>query len=132
MFLLLLKDTKDKDKAASPNLCSSQGSPEDVFYPGVHGAVDPPRSISNSGVKRSSGNDSWGAAPCENSSMPGKTFTHQQSIAQRSCLALLKKKTTHLGGFFVPMFTLDPGSGVSLLATGMGPCPSTVKLRATW
>ena len=34
----------------------------------------PPRSISNSGVKRSSGDDSWGAAPCENSSMPGKTF----------------------------------------------------------
>jgi hypothetical protein len=25
-------------------------------------------------VKRSSGNDSWGAAPCENSAMPGKTF----------------------------------------------------------
>jgi len=25
-------------------------------------------------VKRSSGDDSWGVAPCENSSMPGKTF----------------------------------------------------------
>ena len=44
------------------------------FYPGVHGVVVPPRSISNSGVKRSSGDDSWGEAPCENSSMPGKTF----------------------------------------------------------
>ncbi len=42
-------------------------------YPGVHGAVEPHRSISNSVVKRSSGDDSWGVAPCENSSMPGKT-----------------------------------------------------------
>ena len=46
-------------------------------YPGVHGAVEPPRSISNSGVKRSCGDDSWGVAPCENSAMPGKTFCLQ-------------------------------------------------------
>ena len=44
------------------------------FYPGVHGAVEPHRSISNSEVKRCSGDDSWGVAPRENSSMPGKKF----------------------------------------------------------
>ena len=36
--------------------------------------MEPHRSISNSVVKRSSGDDSWGVAPCKNSSMPGKTF----------------------------------------------------------
>ena len=33
------------------------------IYPGVHGDVDPLRSISNSVVKRSSGDDIWGVAP---------------------------------------------------------------------
>ena len=55
-------------------LCSSQGSPWEEAYPGVHSAVVPLRSISNSVVKRSSGDDSEGVAPCESSSMPGKTF----------------------------------------------------------
>ena len=46
------------------------------FYPGVHGAVVPHRSIPNSVVKRCSGDDSWGVAPRENSSMPGKNFLY--------------------------------------------------------
>ena len=50
-----------------------------LFYPGVHGAVEPHRSISNSVVKRSSGEDSWGVAPCQNSSMPGTTLLIQGS-----------------------------------------------------
>ena len=67
------------------NLCSSQGSPEDEeaellalglvhglghergqgksFYPGVHGTVEPLRSISNSAVKRCCADDIWGVAP---------------------------------------------------------------------
>ena len=67
------------------NLCSSQGSPEDEeaellafrlvhglghdnsqgksFYPGVHGTVEPLRSISNSVVKRCCADDIWGVAP---------------------------------------------------------------------
>ena len=32
-------------------------------YPGVHGDVEPLRSISNSVVKRISGDDIWGVAP---------------------------------------------------------------------
>jgi hypothetical protein len=32
-------------------------------YPGVHGAVEPLRSISNSAVKRCSADDIWGVAP---------------------------------------------------------------------
>ena len=50
-----------------------------TVYPGVHGAVEPLRSISNSVVKRSSGDNSWGVAPCENSSMPGKNLFQLQS-----------------------------------------------------
>jgi hypothetical protein len=51
------------------------------FYPGVHGAVVPHRSIPNSEVKRCSGDDSWGVAPRENSSMPGKKFlSFQEAI----------------------------------------------------
>lgn len=46
------------------DLCSSQGSTlGNVFYPGVHGDVEPLRSISNSVVKRISGDDIWGVAP---------------------------------------------------------------------
>ena len=46
------------------DLCSSQGSSlGDDFYPGVHGDVVPLRSISNSVVKRISGDDIWGVAP---------------------------------------------------------------------
>ena len=37
--------------------------PWEFFYPGVHSAVEPLRSISNSVVKRSSGDDIWGVAP---------------------------------------------------------------------
>ena len=37
--------------------------PEENPEPGVHGAVDPLRSISNSVVKRCSADDSWGVAP---------------------------------------------------------------------
>ena len=79
----MLQPQTERGKQRRVHLCSSQGSPEDEAareprghpcYPGVHGAVDPHRSISNSVVKRSSGEDSWGEAPCKNSSMPGKTF----------------------------------------------------------
>ena len=43
-------------------------------HPGVHGVVEPLQSIPNSAVKRNSGDDIWGAAPRENSSMPGQNF----------------------------------------------------------
>ncbi len=41
----------------------SRLTPWGFFYPGVHGVVDPLRSISNSAVKRISGEDIWGVAP---------------------------------------------------------------------
>ena len=65
-------------------------APRSLIYPGVHSAVEPPRSISNSGVKRGSGNDSWGVAPCENSAMPGKTFPSSVCCA-RTGVTLQKK-----------------------------------------
>jgi hypothetical protein len=40
-------------------------------FPGVYGVVDPHRPISNSDVKRYSGENSWRAASCKDSSMPG-------------------------------------------------------------
>ena len=52
-------------KVVGDVLCSSQGSPpwECFDYPGVHSGVEPLRSISNSVVKRISGDDIWGVAP---------------------------------------------------------------------
>ena len=67
-----------KNQCRDNDLCSSQGSPEKEDYPGVHSAVVPHRSISNSVVKRSSGDDSWGVAPCESSTMPGKNLDSDQ------------------------------------------------------
>ena len=40
-------------------------------FPGVHGVVAPLRPISNSVVKRYSGENSWRVASCKDSSMPG-------------------------------------------------------------
>ena len=40
-------------------------------FPGVHGVVAPLRTISNSVVKRYSGENSWRVASCKDSSMPG-------------------------------------------------------------
>ncbi len=42
-----------------------------LVIPGVYEAMEPLRSISNSEVKHSAGEDTLGVAPCENSSMPG-------------------------------------------------------------
>ena len=89
------------------------------FYPGVHGAVDPHRSISNSVVKRSSGDDSWGVAPCENSSMPGKTFARYRSDCTKgqSC----PKSHSYGGGFFVGKTGIG-GSPCGRLTCGRLPC----------
>ena len=83
---------------------TSKGSARAVCFPGVHGAVDPLRSISNSVVKRSSGNDSWRVASCENSSMPGQTLLYDDA-PDRSLMAAI-------GGVFV---WLGCGSVVHLI-----------------
>jgi hypothetical protein len=46
--------------------------------PGVNGVMAPLRPIPNSVVKRYCGEDSWGVAPCENSSMPGLYFSNKK------------------------------------------------------
>ena len=45
-------------------------------------------SISNSVVKRSTGEDTLGVAPCENSSMPGKYLTKHLSDTLERCFVV--------------------------------------------
>jgi hypothetical protein len=52
-----------------------------VFLEGLlggNGVLDPLRPIPNSGVKRYSGDDSWGVAPCENSSLPSLILKNKE------------------------------------------------------
>jgi hypothetical protein len=53
-------------------------------FPGVHGVVAPLRPISNSVVKRYSGENSWRVASCKDSSMPGFNFRNPRIFNQDS------------------------------------------------
>ena len=64
-------------------------------------------------MKRSSGDNSWVVAPCENSSMPGKIFPDLISFAFN---VLLDSLATYSVAFFVSSFGQFLG-GLGLTAT---------------
>ena len=99
-----------------------------VFYPGVHGVVEPLRSISNSVVKRSSGDDIWGVAPEKIARCQVKHFCH-------ACDA---KKATLEGWLFLCLDALNLSAamtqdwlncGAAMLFTSMSESRRAIEWR---